>query len=566
MQLSARCSTVGAHAALGALQRLLRAFSCSREFEVRCVKEELLLALAASPRLARVNAARSNLSGTIPNLLRIKAADVDREVWNWWVAPLSRSLQTLNVEQNRITQVEGFSSTLLNLARQAEGVQLAPKLLQKALRLGVEINLEGTSLTNTSEPLRLLRSGRVKRTLEVRKTDKAKGYACYGLNSQQLLISPDLFLPEELCGCLPGWEGNGTNCRQCLPGRYNEDFNQSQCMQCPDASDTASVAASSVDMCLCDFGRIHPKEPGDAPGYRCACNMGQALHGRACVACGELHLNCSGVGNVATSVAPEQGWARLAPKNAKTFRCLEPAATRCTSSKDGQCAPGYAGPLCISCAEGSHSAGHLCKPCAAGPRKRALGAALVLGVAGLAIAGFVWRRRASEPEPSAGVPDAKKAALALLVSQGPLLLQLGQLWVVVAKLGTTKLDTKAEKGFAVAFWEQPYVQWLQLSAQGLQDALSLECSYGSAQTRFWGAVLSPLAPLALLALCGLVELFSRSSGISLAIKALTLFFIGGATSCAQLLSCQDTDGGGNLLGEHAFRLAMPELKCSVPSW
>lgn len=34
-----------------------------------------------------------------------KAADVDREVWNWWVAPLSRSLQTLNVEQNRITQV-----------------------------------------------------------------------------------------------------------------------------------------------------------------------------------------------------------------------------------------------------------------------------------------------------------------------------------------------------------------------------------------------------------------------------------------------------------------------------
>jgi len=265
-------------------------------------------------------------------------------------------------------------------------------------------------------------------------------------------------------------------------------------------------------------------------------------------------------------VAPEQGWARLAPKNAKTFRCLEPAATRCTSSKDGQCAPGYAGPLCISCAEGSHSAGHLCKPCAAGPRKRALGAALVLGVAGLAIAGFVWRRRASESEPSAGVPDAKKAALALLVSQGPLLLQLGQLWVVVAKLGTTKLDTKAEKGFAVAFWEQPYVQWLQLSAQGLQDALSLECSYGSAQTRFWGAVLSPLAPLSLLALCGLVELFSRSSGISLAIKALTLFFIGGATSCAQLLSCQDTDGGGNLLGEHAFRLAMPELKCSEPSW
>lgn len=44
----------------------------------------------------------------------------------------------------------------------------------EALRLGVEINLEGTSLTNTSEPLRLLRSGRVKRTLEVRKTDKAR--------------------------------------------------------------------------------------------------------------------------------------------------------------------------------------------------------------------------------------------------------------------------------------------------------------------------------------------------------------------------------------------------------
>lgn len=36
-------------------------------------------------------------------------------------------------------------------------------------------------------------------------------------------------------------------------------------------------------------------------------------------------------------------------------------------------------------------------------------------------------------------------------------------------------------------------------------------------------------------------------GISLALKALTLFFIGGASGCARLLSCQDTDGGaGNI--------------------
>ncbi|CAJ1336534.1 unnamed protein product [Effrenium voratum] len=330
-------------------------------------------------------------------------------------------------------------------------------------------------------------------------------------------------------------------------------------------------------MCTCNFGKIHldPTE-GD---YVCGCVEGQALQGRSCVPCLELHLNCSAPSAVAAKAPPLRGWARLEPATERTFRCLEPAEDRCRNGTAlSACATGYDGPLCVICAPGFRSAGSLCKPCANFRQSRrgvlAFGAAL--SVAALVAGVVLWRRRAelaalAAPASPPREPRARDAVLQLLCTAGPLLLQLGQLWVVVSALAMgarveSRVQEAEERSFSEAFKEQPYVQWLQLSAQGLQTALSLECSFGSV-ARTWAALVEPLAPLLLLALCGVVELFFRSAGIDLALKTVTLLFVGGATGCGNLLGCQEDDGGGNPLGKHhAFRVAMPELKCSDATW
>eukprot|EP00438_Fugacium_kawagutii_P011362 Skav212540 [mRNA] locus=scaffold1851:411806:419276:+ [translate_table: standard] len=47
---------------------------------------------------------------------------------------------------------------------------------------------------------------------------------------------------------------------------------------------------------------------------------------------------------------------------------------------------------------------------------------------------------------------------------------------------------------------------------------------------------------------------------------LTLLFIGGASSCANLFTCQYVDGADEPLGMHAFRSQMPMLLCQDSSW
>ena len=59
---------------------------------------------------------------------------------------------------------------------------------------------------------------------------------------------------------------------------------------------------------------------------------------------------------------------------------------------------------------------------------------------------------------------------------------------------------------------------------------------------------------------------SFSSARPMRIQVLTLLFIGGASSCANLLTCQYVDGDDEPLGQHAFRLHMPQLQCTDDSW
>ncbi|CAJ1363333.1 unnamed protein product [Effrenium voratum] len=111
-------------------------------------------------------------------------------------------------------------------------------------------------------------------------------------------------------------------------------------------------------------------------------------------------------------------------------------------------------------------------------------------------------------------------------------------------------------------WEVQYVETLQLSVVAIQDSLNLQCLFDGALVRLGSALASPLVPLLLLALCAVLELFARSYGIVLCLQTLTVTFVGGASSCAFILSCHHADGGGEDLGEGAFRKIFPTLLCN----
>eukprot|EP00439_Symbiodinium_sp_Y106_P002533 s7062_g1.t1 len=56
---------------------------------------------------------------------------------------------------------------------------------------------------------------------------------------------------------------------------------------------------------------------------------------------------------------------------------------------------------------------------------------------------------------------------------------------------------------------------------------------------------------------------NRTEGVSAALKALTLLFVGGASGAVQLLSCQEYDGEGRQIPEDfAFRPLFPSLRCA----
>ncbi|CAE7398888.1 unnamed protein product, partial [Symbiodinium sp. CCMP2456] len=174
--------------------------------------------------------------------------------------------------------------------------------------------------------------------------------------------------------------------------------------------------------------------------------------------------------------------------------CLDPAEERCNASANGSelgCVPGYEGPLCATCADRYRSQGRRCKKCEEG--YEAARWPIALAAATAAAGGFAffawWRSRTAEaPAATPATPTPYAALWALLLAQGPVLLQFLQLWgllVALSKKSTGETTSQT--------WDQEYVQWLQLTAGGLRDALSLECEYGR-NARLACAVLGPVLP------------------------------------------------------------------------
>ena len=93
------------------------------------------------------------------------------------------------------------------------------------------------------------------------------GYSCYELDQSKttLQVLPSEFLPEELCECLPGWSGKGTNCSECPVNTYKPDLGAAACIPCKSNTTTNGNRASKseldckIDPNCRDAFRVHEK-------------------------------------------------------------------------------------------------------------------------------------------------------------------------------------------------------------------------------------------------------------------------------------------------------------------
>lgn len=189
--------------------------------------------------------------------------------------------------------------------------------------------------------------------------------------------------------------------------------------------------------------------------------------------------------------------------------------------------------------------------------------AVFLGVAALVVAAFLAYRHAFLPRQVAPPVSVKSLLQKLITLQAPVLLQMVQLWSVLSRLGrssSSPYSGSSRSGQSLP--EVPYLEALQLTTTELQNSLNLQCAFNAETVRMLAALSSPVVPLLLLACCAALELYRAGFGVSMALKTLTLLFIGGASSASELLSCQSVDGDGERLGDFAFRKAIRHLRCS----
>ncbi|CAE7187289.1 unnamed protein product [Symbiodinium sp. CCMP2456] len=278
-------------------------------------------------------------------------------------------------------------------------------------------------------------------------------------------------------------------------------------------------------------------------------------------------------------VPPMVGHAKLeAPDYA--FQCPPPAEIRCNVSaqksnyKSKGCSFGYSGPLCMACETGFYSKAGYCAPCSVPSNTLP-----VLGIL-LALVSILYCCCSCSSRRTDGTSEAGRGAsfrLELLSLQAPFLLHMVQLWlVVVAGLRRERGRGAGTTASPVVDWDSEFYQWfmrfmlyvcrgipplssLLLTAHELEWMINVQCSVGSILGRSIAAIISPVLPLVLLLACGILELAWPSAGIGLALKLISLLFIGGAFSCYQLVVYQAFDGAGEPLGSQAFSKLFPDL-------
>ena len=243
--------------------------------------EDLLLPLAAT-RLISLAADGCGLTGKVPSLVGMKGT-VDGVSYTSWRSFLADSLQLISLSENHIQSCDGLPPSCrdLRLASNTEVLELAPGLIREAVANDISLDLRSTSIRSHEEAEELLTSdspvSKLHQTNTTVEADVASGFACFGVTSSSLQVSPSRFFPT-LCACIEGfdsWNATTRRCQKCNLHFYSDGFNKS-CQQCPANSYTVYEGAISPHECHCRFGDLGTSQGG---GYACGCKLGFALLG-----------------------------------------------------------------------------------------------------------------------------------------------------------------------------------------------------------------------------------------------------------------------------------------------
>ncbi|CAK9066743.1 unnamed protein product [Durusdinium trenchii] len=501
---------------------------------------DLVLPLAFCEHLGSIIAVDCGLHGEFPNLDPLGPTRLDGKLVIGFRSKLASSLEVLEISDNNLTYMESIPSSMRKLvvSSNKSPLRLAKGTLTSALKKGTSINLRGTSLHDDTraEAQKLLRDDIIQRTPE--RTFSKEGYTCYDLapNSTMQVLPSDL-LPQKLCVCLPGWHGAGASCHKCPVDTFKPDLGDMECAECPRSTSTNGiVGAQSEDACQCKQ-TLRDHKGGQEKGNVCNCPNGSAIFDGHCLECFPPLRRCKG-GTISAE----------------------------------HCGEGYHGPLCMRCDERYYAVRSSCVKCTGvGWPQWLLMALTFVCIGALLAGGFVavayfvyawsplswldgWIKSAARvifaPEPLGEWQQQ------LVKRQAPVLLQTCQLWSVLSSLAAR--DDKASD----MLWELPYVQHVQLAVGNLQEILYLQCFFDGKQVRKMVAFITPAVPLLLLLGCGCLEVWKRGSGVNAALKILTLFFVGGASKCAALITCQRVDAGGWALQSNMTVLRhLPDIDC-----
>jgi len=486
------------------------------------------------------------------------------------VGGLGRVLQLLDLSSNNVTKVFDLPGNCRAVMfRENPSISFKEDVVKMATQKFVSVDLRNATFADPREALNLLDSGVLKQNSVARTViNQQHGFACYDLDDSSIQISPEKFAPNRLCSCSPGWKGSGADCQMCPENSFTANYDSTECEQCPQGS-KAPAGSISHSSCICDVGVLY-KSNGT---WRCGCREHEAFLDGTCVKCFDLHLNCPSHGTRVVSAQPLKGHTRL-ENETHAFKCIKPDI-RCDAelvdsdvathneSTLGACRKGYTDILCMDCAPKYFATGNQCEQChdhdtmMFSENAPLIVAAITVILAVIGGVAWLWVRHNTCTEVQHG-PSASGALKEQLQAQVPILLQLCQLWAVVAMLATKTVD----KNDTATFAELPYVQALQFSISSLKSAFNLQCKFDGAMVRFVSALLAPVVPLGVMLCCMLLEFRKPGSGITAGLQALTLLYIGGASSTSRLLSCQEVDGAGDILPQRfMFRKVMPYINC-----
>ena len=309
----------------------------------------------------------------------------------------------------------------------------------------------------TEEAKELLEGGQLTRTDKRSEVSVEGGFACFEFTSKALQITPSQFLPKELCGCVPGFNGSGANCTKCPTNYFNGEYN-GFCQKCEEGSNATEGSIS----CICAVGKHY----NDSGTKRCGCVSGEAFNRSndgegECLPCHNVNLDCPHPGLLLSSALPEEGHARLQEEDAAAICCLPSQITRCNKSGGNGsstlgCADGYSGILCSDCAAYHYASGEICEACPSTdtlPDLLHIAVAAVVALTVASVLAIVWLRLRTPEE----AEPAEASVLSVLKEQregqAPILLQMCQMWAVLAVLAK-----EGQAQSSSSLWELQYVE------------------------------------------------------------------------------------------------------------